>query len=191
MLRDSRVWFDRVRPGLLLYGIVPPPLASTIQLAPVMSLISRVVAVKGLRPGEITGYGATIHGRAPDDDRDRAGRLRRRPGSAARRARLRADPRPPRADRRLGVHGHDHGRRHRHGRVAGRRGRDHRIARATIASTCARWPRRSARFRGRLFAASARASSASTHNASACTCCTIESATKTRRHDASHIIDPA
>ena len=31
-LRDARVWFDRVRPGLLLYGIVPPPLASTIEL---------------------------------------------------------------------------------------------------------------------------------------------------------------
>src|SRR5947208_14414909 len=30
MLRDSRVWYDRVRPGLLLYGIVPPPLASTL-----------------------------------------------------------------------------------------------------------------------------------------------------------------
>jgi len=57
MLRDSRVWFDRVRPGLLLYGIVPPPLASTIALTPVMALTSRVVAVKGLRPGEITGYG--------------------------------------------------------------------------------------------------------------------------------------
>jgi alanine racemase len=58
MLRDARVWFDRVRPGLLLYGLVPPPLASTIDLAPVMTLISRVVAVKGLRPGETTGYGA-------------------------------------------------------------------------------------------------------------------------------------
>ena len=29
LLRDSRVWFDAVRPGLLLYGIVPPPLAAT------------------------------------------------------------------------------------------------------------------------------------------------------------------
>jgi alanine racemase len=58
LLRDSRVWFDRVRPGLLLYGIVPPPLASTINLAPVMTLDSRIVAVKGMRPGEITGYGA-------------------------------------------------------------------------------------------------------------------------------------
>jgi alanine racemase len=57
ILRDSRVWFDVVRPGLLLYGIVPPPLASTIPLKPVMSLTSRVVAVKGLRPGEGVGYG--------------------------------------------------------------------------------------------------------------------------------------
>jgi alanine racemase len=57
LLRDSRVWFDAVRPGLLLYGIVPPPLASTIDLTPVMSLTSRVVAVKGLRPREGVGYG--------------------------------------------------------------------------------------------------------------------------------------
>jgi alanine racemase len=57
-LRDSRVWFDLVRPGLLIYGVVPPPLASTIALKPVMSLRSRVVAVKGVRPGEIVGYGA-------------------------------------------------------------------------------------------------------------------------------------
>jgi len=56
-LRDSRVWYDMVRPGLLLYGIVPPPLASTIPLTPVMSLKSRVVAVKGVRPGEGIGYG--------------------------------------------------------------------------------------------------------------------------------------
>jgi alanine racemase len=57
LLRDSRVWYDAVRPGLLLYGIVPPPLATTIDLTPAMSLTSRVVAVKGLRPGEGVGYG--------------------------------------------------------------------------------------------------------------------------------------
>jgi alanine racemase len=57
MLRDSRVWYDAVRPGLLLYGIVPPPLSSTIPLRPVMSLTSRVVAVKGVRHGEGVGYG--------------------------------------------------------------------------------------------------------------------------------------
>src|SRR6059036_986879 len=58
VVRDPRVWFDRVRPGLLLYGIVPPPLASTIPLAPVMTLASKVTAVKGMRAGEVTGYGA-------------------------------------------------------------------------------------------------------------------------------------
>ena len=65
LLRDSRVWFDVVRPGLMLYGIVPPPMASTIPLTPVMSLTSRVVAVKGLRPGEAVGYGSRFSAQAP------------------------------------------------------------------------------------------------------------------------------
>ncbi|HEY7186971.1 MAG TPA: alanine racemase [Vicinamibacterales bacterium] len=64
-LRDSRVWYDAVRPGLLLYGIVPPPLASTIPLEPVMSLTSRVVAVKGLRPGDRVGYGGRFEAVEP------------------------------------------------------------------------------------------------------------------------------
>lgn len=58
MLRDARVWFDLVRPGLLLYGVVPPPLHTPLPLKPVMSLKSRLVSVKGVRPGEIVGYGA-------------------------------------------------------------------------------------------------------------------------------------
>jgi alanine racemase len=57
ILRDERVWHDFVRPGLLLYGIVPPPLAATLSLRPALSLHSRIVHVKGLRPGEGTGYG--------------------------------------------------------------------------------------------------------------------------------------
>lgn len=57
-LRDSRVWFDLVRPGLLLHGVVPPPLQTTIPLRAVMSLTSRVVAVKQIRAGEAVGYGA-------------------------------------------------------------------------------------------------------------------------------------
>lgn len=65
LLRDSRVWYDVVRPGLLLYGIVPPPLASTIPLRPVMSLTSRVVAVKGVRPGEGVGYGCRFRADTP------------------------------------------------------------------------------------------------------------------------------
>ena len=64
-LRDSRVWYDRVRPGLLLYGIVPPPLASTLPLRPVMSLHSKVVAVKGMRPSEIAGYGGRFTAEKP------------------------------------------------------------------------------------------------------------------------------
>jgi alanine racemase len=65
VVRDSRVWFERVRPGLLLYGIVPPPLTSTIALAPVMTLASKVTAVKGMRAGEVTGYGARFTAKKP------------------------------------------------------------------------------------------------------------------------------
>jgi alanine racemase len=57
LLRDERVWHDYVRPGLLLYGIVPPPLAATLPLRPALSLHSRIVAVKGIRAGEASGYG--------------------------------------------------------------------------------------------------------------------------------------
>ena len=65
ILRDSRVWYDRVRPGLLLYGLVPPPASSTISLTPVMTLGSRVVAVKGVRPGEGIGYGIKFTAEQP------------------------------------------------------------------------------------------------------------------------------
>jgi alanine racemase len=58
LLRDSRTWYDLVRPGLLLYGIVPPPLASTVQLTPALGLKSRLVAVKHIRTGESVSYGA-------------------------------------------------------------------------------------------------------------------------------------
>lgn len=65
LLRDSRVWFDFVRPGLLLYGLVPPPLGSNIPLKPVMSLTSRVVATKGVRVGETVGYGSRFAAERP------------------------------------------------------------------------------------------------------------------------------
>ena len=76
----------RCGPGLLLYGIVPPPLASTIPLRPVMSLTSRVTAVKGLRPGEGVGYGWRFQSDTPRTIAVVPGRLRRRPRHAARRA---------------------------------------------------------------------------------------------------------
>ena len=65
LVRDSRVWYDFVRPGLLLYGLVPPPLQTTLPLQPVMSLTSRVVAVKGVRADEPVGYGARFTASRP------------------------------------------------------------------------------------------------------------------------------
>jgi alanine racemase len=59
LLRDERTWGDAVRPGLLLYGVVPPPLMTTLPLEPVLSLRSCVVSVKGVRAGEGLGYGLT------------------------------------------------------------------------------------------------------------------------------------
>lgn len=64
-LRDSRTWGDLVRPGLLVYGLVPPPLSTTIALTPAMTLASRVVAVKGIRPGERIGYGGRHRAERP------------------------------------------------------------------------------------------------------------------------------
>ena len=65
LLRDARVWYDRVRPGLLLYGIVPAPLASTIPIEPAMTLISRVVGIRGVRPGDGVGYGVQFRAETP------------------------------------------------------------------------------------------------------------------------------
>jgi alanine racemase len=64
-LLDDSTWFDFVRPGLALYGIVPPPLQVPIRLTPALTLVSRVVAVKGLRPGDSVGYGARYTAREP------------------------------------------------------------------------------------------------------------------------------
>jgi alanine racemase len=100
MLRDPRVWFDYVRPGILLFGIPPQTAPQTdrdefqflpsagatrathlaengqppgeirpdlISLRPVMTLRSRVVAVKGVRQGEVVGYGARFTAARPTD----------------------------------------------------------------------------------------------------------------------------
>lgn len=67
LLSERACWFDSVRPGLLLYGVLPPgmPPVSGLTLQPVMSLRSRIVAVKGLRVGETTGYGGRFTARRP------------------------------------------------------------------------------------------------------------------------------
>lgn len=64
-LRDERVWYDVVRPGLLLYGVVPPPLSATLDLRPAMTLRSRLVAIKNVRAGESVGYGARFTADTP------------------------------------------------------------------------------------------------------------------------------
>jgi alanine racemase len=65
ILRDARVWFDFVRPGLLLYGVAPAAFDSVLPLRPVLSLRSRIVAVKQVRPGEGVGYGARFVADSP------------------------------------------------------------------------------------------------------------------------------
>lgn len=67
LLASRACWYDAVRPGLLLYGVPPPEVVvpSTLGVRPVMSLRSRVVAVKGMRDGETSGYGARFAARRP------------------------------------------------------------------------------------------------------------------------------
>lgn len=52
---------DWVRPGLMLYGISPFPeqTGAELGLKPVMSLYSRLIAVKQVSPGETVGYSGT------------------------------------------------------------------------------------------------------------------------------------
>jgi alanine racemase len=52
---------DWVRPGLMLYGVSPFPRrsAESLGLRPAMTLMSQVIAVKQLQPGERVGYGGS------------------------------------------------------------------------------------------------------------------------------------
>lgn len=65
LLRDARVWFDAVRPGILLYGVEPAAFVGAVGLRPVLSLRSRIVSVKNVRAGEGVGYGARYCPAAP------------------------------------------------------------------------------------------------------------------------------
>ena len=112
MLRDSRVWFDAVRPGLLLYGVPPPPLATTVPVRPGDAAGEPCRLHQGSACRRIGGLRRALHGRAAATDRGGARRICRRARSAARRARSRARRRTPRADRGLRLDGHDHHRRH-------------------------------------------------------------------------------
>jgi alanine racemase len=51
--------FNVVRPGLLMYGIVPPGLPSVPQIQPTLSFKSRISFLKRITPGRSISYGRT------------------------------------------------------------------------------------------------------------------------------------
>ena len=59
--RYGEVGGDIVRPGIMLYGATPFPYdtAAMLGLEPVMTLHSRIIAVRDLAPNDSVGYGAT------------------------------------------------------------------------------------------------------------------------------------
>jgi alanine racemase len=65
LLAEPATWFDLVRPGLLMYGVAPQAFEGRVAVRPVMSLRSRVAAVKGVRTGESIGYGGRFVARRP------------------------------------------------------------------------------------------------------------------------------
>ena len=67
LLRYPETRADWVRPGIMLYGCSPFPdeTAEAIGLKPAMTLKSRLVAVRTLRPGDRVGYGGTFTAGAP------------------------------------------------------------------------------------------------------------------------------
>ncbi len=59
ILADPRTHLDMVRPGLLLYGCLPPPWVGELDLKPVMELKTRILHVKTVPAGSKVGYGWT------------------------------------------------------------------------------------------------------------------------------------
>jgi alanine racemase len=73
VLHQPRTNFDLVRPGLLVYGVIPPgrrvstmaDLPFLQNLRPALSFKSRVTLVKSIRPGTRLSYGGTFLSRRP------------------------------------------------------------------------------------------------------------------------------
>lgn len=58
-------YFDMVRPGISLYGYYPSlETTESIQIKPVMSLISRIASVKTISKNDAVGYGRTYTAKA-------------------------------------------------------------------------------------------------------------------------------
>src|SRR5690606_22437919 len=62
ILRYPEAYADWVRPGIMLYGASPFPevTADDLDLKPVMSLHSKLIATRTLKPGDTVGYGSTF-----------------------------------------------------------------------------------------------------------------------------------
>jgi alanine racemase len=68
VLHFPDTWLDMVRPGILLYGVLPDPASRrTVEVRPALSLVSQVVYFKVVRAGRSVSYGATWT--APRDTR--------------------------------------------------------------------------------------------------------------------------
>jgi len=60
VLHFPETWLDMVRPGILMYGVMPDPASQrTIDVRPALSLVSQVVYFKVVRAGNPVSYGAT------------------------------------------------------------------------------------------------------------------------------------
>ena len=60
VLHFPETWLDMVRPGIVLYGVLPDPASQrSMDLRPALSLVSQVVYFKVVRAGNPVGYGAT------------------------------------------------------------------------------------------------------------------------------------
>ena len=60
VLHAPESWLDMVRPGIVLYGVLPDAASqATIDLKPSLSLVSQVVYFKVVPAGNPVGYGAT------------------------------------------------------------------------------------------------------------------------------------
>ena len=68
VLHFPQTWLDMVRPGIVMYGVLPDPASRrTIDVRPAMSLASQVVYFKVVKAGNTVSYGATWT--APHDTR--------------------------------------------------------------------------------------------------------------------------
>ena len=60
VLHFPETWLDMVRPGIIVYGVLPDPASRpTIALRPALSLLSQVVYFKVVKAGRPVSYGAT------------------------------------------------------------------------------------------------------------------------------------